>query len=137
MKKLSITSIRMIATVIGCLMLQSLCAQWPQFRGPMRNGICSESKLLKEWPEYGPKLLWSADTIGDGFASAVIQNNIVYTSGKKDSVEFLTALDMNGKLLWQQPIGRASTKDWWPQGRSTPTIYKNKFYAISVLGVIA
>jgi outer membrane protein assembly factor BamB len=137
MKKLSITSVRMIATVIGCLMLQSLCAQWPQFRGPMRNGICSESKLLKEWPEYGPKLLWSADTIGDGFASAVIQNNIVYTAGKKDSVEFLTALDMNGKLLWQQPIGRASTKDWWPQGRSTPTIYKNKIYAITVLGDIA
>ena len=128
-----------ITTCLVCLFyFSSLFAQWPQFRGPNHDGSCNEPSLLKEWPEYGPKLAWATDTIiGDGFASAVIQNNIVYTSGKKDSVEYLTALDMSGKLLWQKPIGRASSKDWWPQGRSTPTIYKDKVYAITVLGDIA
>ena len=128
MSKRLITNISIVAVVIFCFSLQSVVAQWPQFRGPNRNGISSESNLLKEWPEYGPKLAWSVDTIGDGFASAVIQDNMVFTAGKKDSIEILTAMDLNGKVIWQKKAGRASSSDWWPQGRSTPTIYKGKIY---------
>ena len=33
--------------------------EWPQFLGPNRNGISTETGLLTEWPEGGPKVVLS------------------------------------------------------------------------------
>jgi hypothetical protein len=41
-----------------------LADDWPQFRGPERNGISKETNLLKIWPEQGPVLLWSYEELG-------------------------------------------------------------------------
>ena len=37
---------------------------WPQWRGPRRDGISHETGLLADWPKDGPKLLWRVDDIG-------------------------------------------------------------------------
>jgi hypothetical protein len=103
----------------------------------MRDGISKEVNLLKIWPAEGPRLVWSSDVVGDGFSSTAILDKTVYTTGKRDSVEILTALDLNGNLKWQKAFGRASREKDWPQSRSTPTVYKNKVYAITVFGDIA
>lgn len=125
-----------MAILAGCIN-QGLLAQWPQFRGPMRNGFCSETNLLKEWPEFGPKMVWSIDTIGAGFSSATIEDGIIYTTGRQDSInEIITAIDLNGNLLWQKVYGRAQ-KGEWPESRSTPTVYRGKVYALSVAGDLA
>ncbi len=112
-------------------------AQWPQWRGPMRDGICKDGNLLKVWPAEGPRMVWSVNTVGDGFSSTAIQDSTVYTTGKRDSVEILTALDMKGNVKWQKEFGRASSLQDWPQSRSTPTVYENKVYAVSVCGDMA
>lgn len=127
-------------TVISLLFLLSVSntfAQWPQWRGPNRDGICTETNLLKVWPLEGPKVVWSVNTLGDGFSSTAIQDQMVYTIGKSDSVEILTAMDLNGNMKWQKPFGRASQDKSWPQSRTTPTVYKDKVYAISVMGDVA
>jgi hypothetical protein len=41
---------------------------WPQWRGPNRDGISRETGLLKEWPQAGPKLLWKATVMGSGYS---------------------------------------------------------------------
>jgi ferredoxin len=50
-------------TVVSLLALISAAAgeaaSWPQFRGPDRNGISSETGLLRQWPEGGPRVLWT------------------------------------------------------------------------------
>lgn len=115
----------------------SVYAQWPQWRGVNRDGISLETNLLKVWPSSGPKLIWSNDTIGDGFSSAAIFDGMVYTTGKRDSVEILTAMDLSGTLKWQQVVGRASKEKEWPQSRCTPTIYEKKVYAVTVFGDVA
>ena len=112
-------------------------AQWPQWRGPMRDANSGEQNLLREWPENGPRLLWKVDNMGDGFSSTTIQDNMVFTLGKTDSIEILTALDLTGNIKWQKEAGRASKDKDWPQSRSTPTIYKDKVYAVTVYGDIA
>lgn len=129
--------LRAIISMMFIIPVVNASAQWPQWRGPMRDGISKETSLLKIWPANGPKLLWSVDTVGDGFSSTAIQSNMIYITGKKDSVEILTALDLNGKLKWQQVFGRASKEKDWPQARCTPTVYKNKVYAVSAYGDIA
>lgn len=112
-------------------------SQWPQWRGPYRNGVSPEKGLLSKWPEEGPPLAWSVSTVGEGFSSAIIQNQLVFTQGKKDSVEILSALDLKGNVKWQNTIGRALMTGEWQQSRCTPTFYKNKVYALTAIGDIA
>lgn len=135
MKKIAVYQV--LIGVICFFAASNAFAQWPQWRGLNRDGICTETNLLKVWPDEGPMLLWSVDKLGDGFSSTAIQDQMVYTIGKSDSVEILTAMDLNGNVKWQKPFGRASKEKDWPQSRSTPTVYKNKVYAVSVMGDIA
>jgi hypothetical protein len=101
----------------------------------MRDGSSSETNLLKSWPAEGPRLLWSSDTIGDGYGSAIIQDKVIYVAGTKDSSEIITAFDLSGKMIWQQQSGKAlkDSEGWVVQG-STPTYYKNKLYFFTSLG---
>jgi len=43
----------------------STAANWPQWRGPERNGISQEKGLLAEWPKEGPRLLWQVNNLGE------------------------------------------------------------------------
>ena len=83
---------RLITLVLSLALFNShMFAQWPQWRGPMRDGFSNETNLLKSWPAEGPKLLWSSDIIGDGYSSAIIQDNVIYVTGQRDSVEVISA----------------------------------------------
>ena len=41
---------------------------WPQWRGPRRDGVSAERGLLKQWPAGGPPLVWQTKGAGDGYA---------------------------------------------------------------------
>jgi len=53
-------------------------ADWPQWRGPNRDGVCSETGLLKSWPADGPKLLWETTGFGLGYSSMAIVDGRLY-----------------------------------------------------------
>lgn len=56
-------------------------SDWPQWRGPQRNGISHENGLLKHWPMQGPKLLWQVNDIGDGaFTRRVMTHRLRYAN---------------------------------------------------------
>jgi outer membrane protein assembly factor BamB len=50
---------------------------WPQFRGPARDGISRETGLLRQWPPGGPEVLWTVP-VGQGYAGAAIVDGRVY-----------------------------------------------------------
>src|SRR5688500_236902 len=82
---------------------------WPQWRGPNRDGVSEETGLLKEWPAGGPKLLWTFDTAGLGYSSYAIVGDTLYTMGGEDEAngnqEFVLAIDVTtGKEKWRTPI---------------------------------
>ncbi|HEX4900110.1 MAG TPA: hypothetical protein VFV61_06220, partial [Pyrinomonadaceae bacterium] len=52
---------------------------WPQWRGPNRDGISTETGLLKQWPENGPPLAWKAAGAGFGYSSFAVVNGRLYT----------------------------------------------------------
>lgn len=103
-------------------------AEWPQWRGPNRDGISPETDLLDEWPEAGPPLAWKATGLGDGFSSVAVVDGKVYTIGRKDGKERLVALDKSGKILWTAPTGGRDS----PNG--TPTVAGNRVYAVGHQG---
>jgi outer membrane protein assembly factor BamB len=128
--------LKFILFVTGILTVSLVQAQWNQWRGPLRDGSSTETHLLKKWPDEGPKLAWVSDTVGEGFSSAICDNKVIYTTGKRDSIEYITAIDLKGKMIWQKEIGKALKKDW-PESRSTPTLYKNHLYAVTAFGDVS
>ena len=57
---------------------------WPQWRGPNRDGKSPDRGLLQEWPEGGPPLAWRADGIGAGFSAVSVSNGHLFTMGDLD-----------------------------------------------------
>lgn len=119
------------ATIAGAAEAPS----WPQFHGPNRDNISTETGLLKAWPEGGPKLLWTAQGLGHGFSSMAVADGRIYTAGNVEKDTVITALDASGKTLWQVKNGPAWTKDY-PGTRATPTLDGDRLYHQSPLGQI-
>jgi hypothetical protein len=90
----------------------SLFSQSAQWRGPQRNGIYPDTNLLKNWPEGGPELLFTISGLGSGYSSPVESEGTIYITGKKDSLDYLSAIDQKGEVLWQYPYGRAWNKSY-------------------------
>ncbi|MFC2124905.1 PQQ-binding-like beta-propeller repeat protein [Bacteroidota bacterium] len=98
-----------------------------QYRGPNRDGIFHESNLLKKWPEGGPEMLWSYEGLGAGYGNVSFYQDRMFVCGMKDTIGFLYALNMDGKLLWKKEYG----VEWYENykgSRATPTIVDNMLY---------
>ena len=109
-------------------------AAWPRFHGPKGDNISTDTGLLKAWPASGPKLLWTAQGIGDGFAGVTIANGFVYTAGNVGDKTMITALDTDGRLRWQVENGEAWDEKY-PGSRGTPTLDENRLYHESPRGI--
>jgi len=106
-----------------------------EWRGPDRSGIYNETGLLKKWPDGGPKLLWEASGMGDGYSSATVTDNAIYVTGRKDDSDVLIALTPEGKVKWETVYGKA----WMTNhtgSRCTPTFYNGNIFLISGSGDI-
>lgn len=112
-------------------------ADWPCFRGPNRDAICTETKLLNKWPEAGPTLLWRSEQIGQGFYGISVVGSLLYTMGERNGAEWLIAVDCanQGRVIWAYPIGPIRQKGAGSAGpRCTPAAYRDRVYALGVAG---
>jgi outer membrane protein assembly factor BamB len=123
--------------IVFFLILRGLIAQEiSQWRGPERSGWYPDTGLLQQWPEEGPKLLWTATGMGKGFSSPAVTKDAVFITGMKDTTDYLMKLSKTGELLWEIPFGR-SWYNSFPDTRCTPTVEDNRVYVISGAGIIA
>lgn len=107
---------------------------WPQWRGPKRDGHSAETGLLKEWPKDGPTLLWQVSDLGRGYSTPAVAGGRLYVMTNAGLDEFVTARDaVNGRPLWSTRIGKVGNPDQqpnYPGARSTPTIDGTALYAL-------
>jgi len=113
---------------------------WPQWRGPNRDGKSAETGLLKRWPEEGPPLVWTANAAGVGLGSPSIAHGKVYVMGNGEkqglNMEWVVCLDdETGEQLWACRTGAIrSDGGGYPGPRSTPTVADGKVYAMGLAG---
>ena len=126
--------ILLLAAVVLSFAPQALAqteANWPQWRGPNRDGISKETGLLKQWPTGGPSLVWKATGAGRGYSSFSIANGKLYTMGLRGDREFVIAFDIaTGKEAWATAHGSAFRNDRGDGPRGTPTIDGDRLYAL-------
>jgi outer membrane protein assembly factor BamB len=111
--------------------LAAQTADWPQWRGPNRDGVSKEAGLLKQWPADGPPLVWKATGAGTGYSSLAIAGGRIYTMGVRGEREFVIAFDVaTGKELWATAHGGRYRDSRGDGPRGTPTVDGDRLYAL-------
>jgi len=112
-------------------------ADWPQWRGPSRDGLSPETDLIDGWREGGPKVLWRAAS-GDGYSAISIKEDRLYTMLGRESSEIIICLDAkSGKTFWQYSLDSKFKNQFGNGPRATPTVNNGIVYGISARGKLA
>jgi outer membrane protein assembly factor BamB len=112
-------------------------ADWPQWRGPNRDGMSSETGLLDAWPKGGPPLVWKIQGLGEGYSSPAIAAGRLYIQGQHGDEEFVLAFDASsGKPLWRAHTGIPFKESRGYGPRSTPTVDGERLYALAADGML-
>ncbi len=124
----------LVGLVVAVVSATVAASDWPQWRGLLRDGRSAETGLLQEWPEGGPRRVWSASGFGSGFASLAVADGRLYTTGDVGGDQFvIAARERDGAPLWRRRIGPAS-EHMSPGARSTPTVSGGRVYALGTDG---
>lgn len=106
---------------------------WPQWRGPRRDGVSAEKGLLGEWPEGGPRVLWSVTNLGRGWSSPVISGGRLFVAGDTNDALVIHALDLQGRSLWQATNG-AAWRGSWPGARAACAVSGGRVFHLNAHG---
>ena len=142
------------STILVCLLARLPVAwadDWPQWRGPLRDGVWRETGITEQLPK---KLVyrWRVP-IGGGFAGPAVVGNRVYVTDRISAEDVLATenkpllrelvsggerilcLDTEtGRIVWQRTYP-CEYKISFPAGpRSTPTVHEGKVYSLGGMG---
>jgi outer membrane protein assembly factor BamB len=128
----------MRAILLLSAILAVSAADWPQWRGPNRDGKSPETGLLKSWPSEGPRLVWRATGLGEGYSSIAVAGGRIYTQGQRAGAQYVIALDAaTGKKLWDARIGGDFQDRRGSGPRGVPTVDGDRLYAVAADGSLA
>ena len=129
-----------LAVGFSCSILVSgnaAAGDWPQWRGPDRDGRSADTGLLQKWPDGGPKLVWKATGLGIGYTGVSVAGDRVYAMGDLENASQLIALNRaDGQILWKTKVGKAGAPGWggFAGPRCTPTVDDKLVFAVSQFG---
>ena len=131
-----------LAAALCAAAIHSRAADWPQWRGPSRDGVSLEQGLLTEWPKEGPRLVWKRTDVGSGYSTpAVVGDRLFLLANEGVENEFVEALAVaDGQKAWSTPlgpVGNPKQQPEFPAARSTPTVDGEFIYALSSDGDLA
>lgn len=122
--------------------LQSFAENWPQFRGPTGQGICSETGVPLTW-STNSHVAWKTPIPGEAWSSPIVWADRVFvtTPANEGKSLHLLALDTTtGNILWnkevlqQDPIRKDDGNSW---ATSTPATDGQRVYVVSFNGTFA
>src|ERR1700704_351973 len=74
---------------------------WPQWRGPHRDGLLSPAAAPASWPEH-LKAKWKI-TVGEGHSSPIFAGGRIFVLTRQQGKEVASSIDPEtGKVVWQQ-----------------------------------
>ena len=125
-------------TLIPWLILSACCAQaadWPQWRGPNRDGISTETDWTSQWGADGPKQLFKLN-VGIGCSAVAVSKGRLYTMGNANNSDTVLCLDAaTGKPIWKQSYACPLDPHMFEGGPgATPTVDGDRVYTLSRAG---
>ena len=131
----------LVTTLLIVISAASVSAQWPQWRGPNRDGVVPKASVPPAWPAKAT-LKWKQG-VGEGYSSPVVVNSRVYVHSRKDPEEIVTAFDLaTGKPIWTQRYQSAVTKNKYAAQMSkgpfsTPLVSGGRVFTLGTTAVLS
>jgi outer membrane protein assembly factor BamB len=129
------------AAALAALSAVNLHAQdWPQWRGPNRDGAVAQFSEPASWPAALVKR-WQVD-VGSGYATPIVVGDRVFVFSRQGEDEVLTALEAaTGKRIWRASYPAAftmnpATRQHGPGPKSTPTYADGRLFTLGMSGVV-
>ena len=132
---------RLIPLVVCALLTTLHAQQWPQWRGPNRDGVVPAASVPAAWPEK-PTLKWK-QAVGEGYSSPVVAGGRVYVLSRKDPEEVVAAFDLaSGKAIWSATYQSAFTKNKYAMSMakgpfSTPLVSSGRLITLGTSAVLS
>ena len=124
-----------LAMGLVCSPVLSRPGEWPQWRGPNRDGVSTETGLLQKWPPEGPPLRWKVQGAGEGYSTVSVSGGRLFTMGAWNGKEYVVAFDAEtGKRLWASRSGKRYEHNRGGGPRGTPTVDGDWLYALGANG---
>jgi outer membrane protein assembly factor BamB len=132
---------KLLATALttSLLLTATLCpaADWPQWRGPNRDGKSTETGTIQNLERTPPKLLWMVDGMGRGYASVAVVDGRLYTTGNGDRGQKVVCRDAaTGREIWSTTVTDEVPEHSYPGSRCTPTVDGDRVYVVTSNGSI-
>jgi hypothetical protein len=138
-KRSPLRSAALASSCLALFALQGRSADWPQFRGPHRDGVSTETGLLSTWTKDGPPLLWDQD-IGIGYSGPVVAGGRVILFHRVGDKEVINCFDVaSGKAMWKYGYPTAYQDDLGKGDgpRSTPVIDGERVFTLGAEGTLS
>jgi outer membrane protein assembly factor BamB len=132
-----------LVAVIGAMAMASgyydaAATDWPQWRGPTRDGKSAEKIGFKDWGKKAPELLWMGAGTGKGYAGVAVVGDQIFTTGDLADGQGVVALSAkDGKVLWSTVVTEGVPKHGYEGARCTPTVVGDKLWVTTSNGMIA
>lgn len=128
-----------ILSLVACILCTSATvaqAQWPQFGGPNRDFTSPSTGLAIQWPDGGPKKLWSRK-LGNGYSGIAVDGGTLYTMYRAGNDEVVIALDAGtGDTKWEHrysvPAPKGLDKSYGVAPRSTPLVLSDRLVTLGI-----
>jgi outer membrane protein assembly factor BamB len=128
---------RLLFTFGVCLLAgHARAGDWPQFLGPTRNGVSTETGLATSWPKGGPRVVWQRD-VGAGWSGPVVAASrlvLFHRRGDNEVVECLDPANGNEQWKYEYPTGYLDDFGFDPGPRATPLIAGKHVYTLGAEG---
>lgn len=115
--------------------------QWPQWRGPNRDGVVPPASVPSVWP-VKPVLRWK-QAVGEGYSTPVVARNRVFVHSRRDPEEIVSAFDLpTGKPIWsaRYPAPYAKNQYALQMARgphSTPVFYEGRVFTLGATAILS
>ena len=110
---------------------------WPQFLGPGRNGISSETRLIDTFGPQGPKVVWRMPG-GIGMSGIALDGKQAVTMLERDGKQSVVAFKVtDGAELWSQSVAVGFRNAMGAGPRATPSIAGGAIFVYTGEGILA
>ena len=126
-----------VAVAAATMSADAKTFDWPQWRGPNRDGVSTETGLLQEWPKGGPPKLWTVKGCGGGYSTVAVAGGFIYGTGKIDNKDHVWCRkEKDGEQVWMTPVGDYKKTGYEEGPRGTPTVADGQVYAVTPGGTL-